>query len=64
MSDDSSFLAAAIAEARIGVSEGGIPIGAALVVDGQVVATGRTGACSRAVPSAMGRPTASRTPAD
>ena len=41
MSDDSSFLAAAIAEARIGVSEGGIPIGAALVVDGQVVATGR-----------------------
>ena len=27
MSDDSSFLAAAIAEARIGVSEGGIPIG-------------------------------------
>jgi creatinine deaminase len=41
MSDDSSFLASAIAEARIGVSEGGIPIGAALVVDGQVVATGR-----------------------
>ena len=41
MSDDSSLLAAAIAEARIGVSEGGIPIGAALVVDGQVVATGR-----------------------
>ena len=41
MSDDSSFLAAAIAEARTGVGEGGIPIGAALVVDGQVVATGR-----------------------
>ena len=41
MSDDSSFLAAAIAEARTGVAEGGIPIGAALVVDGQVVATGR-----------------------
>jgi cytosine deaminase len=38
--DDKTFLAAAVAEARQGRSEGGIPIGAALVVDGEVVATG------------------------
>jgi len=35
-----TYLAAAIAEARIGRAEGGIPIGAALVVDGEIVATG------------------------
>jgi cytosine deaminase len=40
-SDDRRFLDAAIAEARLGRDEGGIPIGAALVVDGSVVATGR-----------------------
>lgn len=34
------YLAAAIADARQGRAEGGIPIGAALVVDGEVVATG------------------------
>ena len=34
------YLAAAIADARLGRSEGGIPIGAALVVDGEIVATG------------------------
>jgi cytosine deaminase len=39
--NDSEFLAAAVAEARTGLSEGGVPIGAALVVDGSVVATGR-----------------------
>ena len=41
--DDSTarrYLAAAIADARSGRSEGGIPIGAALVVDGEIVATG------------------------
>lgn len=38
--DDRSLLAAAIAEARQGLAEGGIPIGAALVVDGEVIATG------------------------
>jgi cytosine deaminase len=38
--DDKAFLAAAVAEARQGRAEGGIPIGAALVVDGEVVATG------------------------
>jgi len=34
------YLGAAMADARVGRSEGGIPIGAALVVDGQIVATG------------------------
>jgi len=39
--DDRTFLENAVAEARTGLAEGGIPIGAALVVDGQVLATGR-----------------------
>lgn len=34
------YLAAAIAEARAGLAEGGIPIGAALVIDGRIVARG------------------------
>jgi cytosine/creatinine deaminase len=34
------YLAAAIAEARAGLAEGGIPIGSALVIDGQIVARG------------------------
>jgi cytosine/creatinine deaminase len=38
---DGRFLAAAIEEARTGLAEGGIPVGAALVVDGELVATGR-----------------------
>lgn len=38
---DAEFLDAAIAEARIGLAEGGVPVGAALVVDGELVATGR-----------------------
>ena len=38
---DSRFLDAAIEEARAGLAEGGIPIGAALAVDGEIVATGR-----------------------
>ncbi len=41
MSDDKTFLDRALEQARIGLSEGGIPIGAALVVDGEVIATGR-----------------------
>lgn len=41
MSTDERFLATAIEEARRGLAEGGVPIGAALVVDGEVVATGR-----------------------
>ena len=39
-SPDELFLAAAVRAARQGLSEGGIPIGAALVVDGGVLATG------------------------
>ncbi len=40
MSDDHTFLAVAVDEARRGLAEGGIPIGAALVVDGEVVGAG------------------------
>jgi cytosine/creatinine deaminase len=39
MSDD-PFLAAAIEEARLGLAEGGIPIGSVLVVDGVIVGSG------------------------
>ena len=39
MSDD-PFLDAAIEEAKIGLAEGGIPIGSVLVVDGEIVARG------------------------
>ncbi len=38
MSD--TFLQAALAEARAGLAEGGIPIGSVLVIDGEVVARG------------------------
>ena len=34
------YLAAAIAEARIGLAEGGIPIGSVLVIDAEIVARG------------------------
>jgi cytosine/creatinine deaminase len=37
---DQSFLDVAIDQARIGRDEGGVPIGAALVVDGRVLGTG------------------------
>jgi cytosine deaminase len=39
-SADREHLAAAVAAARAGRADGGIPIGAALVVDGRVLATG------------------------
>jgi cytosine/creatinine deaminase len=39
--NDEQLLRAAIEQARAGRDEGGIPIGAALAVDGEVVATGR-----------------------
>ena len=38
---DQQLFAAAIEQARIGRSEGGIPIGAVLAVDGEIVARGR-----------------------
>jgi cytosine deaminase len=39
--DDAELLAVAIEQARIGHSEGGVPIGAAILVDGRVVGAGR-----------------------
>jgi cytosine/creatinine deaminase len=41
MSSDAEHLEVAIAEARAGLAEGGVPIGAALVVDGEILAVGR-----------------------
>ena len=38
---DRHFLGEAIAQARIGLDEGGIPIGAALVADGSLLGAGR-----------------------
>lgn len=38
---DRQFMAVAIEQARIGRSEGGVPIGGALVVDGTMLAAGR-----------------------
>jgi len=39
--DDRAFLEVAIEQARAGRDEGGVPIGAALVADGQVLGAGR-----------------------
>lgn len=39
--DDERWLASAVEEARLGFDEGGVPIGAALVVDGELIASGR-----------------------
>ena len=39
--DDRRFLALAVEQARLGWDEGGVPIGAALVHDGEVLAVGR-----------------------
>jgi len=38
--DDLKFMAEAIAEAKQGFAEGGIPIGSVLVVDGQIIGRG------------------------
>jgi cytosine/creatinine deaminase len=40
VNDDLRFIQAAIEQARIGLGEGGIPIGAALVADGEVLGAG------------------------
>lgn len=37
---DEAFLQAAIDEAKLGLAEGGIPIGSVLVIDGQIVGRG------------------------
>ena len=39
--DDAELLAVAIEQARIGRAEGGVPIGAAILIDGVVVGAGR-----------------------
>lgn len=41
MNEDERFMHVAIEQAREGLAEGGIPIGAALVVDGRVLGAGR-----------------------
>lgn len=41
MPSDAEALEAALDQARTGLAEGGVPIGAALVVDGEVLAVGR-----------------------
>ena len=51
---DRRFLCAAISEAEHGMAEGGVPIGAALVVDGGVVATGRNQRVQQGDPIAHG----------
>ena len=38
---DEAFLAVALEQARLGLAEGGIPIGAVLVADGEVLGAGR-----------------------
>ncbi len=45
------FLLAAIAEARQGLSEGGIPIGSVLVIDGRIVARGHNRRVQRGSPT-------------
>ena len=40
MSEDDSFLREAVAEARAGLAEGGIPIGAVLVCEGRIIGRG------------------------
>src|SRR6186713_1368112 len=40
MKDDLRFMAEAVAEARLGLREGGIPIGSVLVIDGRIVGRG------------------------
>lgn len=47
---DRQFMRTAIAEARAGLDEGGIPIGAALVADGQVLGAGHNRRVQRGSP--------------
>lgn len=39
--DDLDFMKLAVEQARLGLDEGGVPVGAALVVDGEVLGVGR-----------------------
>lgn len=38
--NDAEMMAVAVAEAKVGLDEGGVPIGAALIVDGKVLGVG------------------------
>ena len=49
-SGDATFMEAAKDQAREGMDEGGIPIGAVLVVDGQVIGAGRNRRVQRGSP--------------
>jgi creatinine deaminase len=51
---DRGFMRAAIEEAERGLAEGGVPVGAALVEDGAIVATGRNRRVQRGDPIAHG----------
>jgi len=65
---DRALLRVAIEEAREGLDEGGIPIGAALVVDGQVIGAGHNRRVQRGSPILHGETdaleAAGRQPAD
>ena len=50
MVDTDPFLRAAIDEARLGLSEGGIPIGSTLVLDGEIVGRGHNRRVQRGSP--------------
>ena len=51
---DRPFLRAAVAEATIGLAEGGVPVGAALVEEGVLIATGRNRRVQQGDPIAHG----------
>lgn len=48
--DDQRFLREAVAEARLGLAEGGIPIGSVLVLDGEIVGRGHNRRVQRGSP--------------
>jgi cytosine deaminase len=48
--DDKRFLREALAEARLGLAEGGIPIGSVLVLDGEIVGRGHNRRVQRGSP--------------
>ena len=52
VAEDASFLRAAIDEARLGLSEGGLPIGSVLVREGQVIGRGHNRRVQRGDPMA------------
>jgi cytosine deaminase len=58
--DDARFLAEAVAEARKGLAEGGIPIGAVLVRDGKIIGRGHNRRVQDGDPIAHGEMSAFR----